>query len=68
MGPEDAKSFPGRLLVPVATEPGALARQDIDYGLRGRGYGLGAFQPTTGEAFTAPYSSRTTADWVDFLE
>ena len=68
MGPEGAKSFPGRRLVPVATEPGARARQEIDYGRRGRGYVFGAFQPATGEAFTAPYAGRTTANWVDFLE
>ena len=68
MGPEGAKSFPGRRLVSVATEPGARARQEVDYGRRGRGYVFGAFRPATGEAFTAPYAGRTTANWVDFLE
>ena len=68
MGPEGAKSFPGRRLVPVETTPGARARQEIDYGRRGRGYVFGAFQPATGKAFTAPYAGRTTANWVDFLE
>ncbi len=29
---------------------------------------FGAFQPATGEALTAPYAGRTTANWVDFLE
>ena len=52
----------------MATEPGARARPEIDYGRRGRGYVFGAFQPATGEAFTAPYAGRTTANWVDFLE
>ena len=28
---------------------------------------VGAFRPATGEAFTAPYAGRTTANWVDFL-
>ena len=68
MGPEGAKSFPGRRLVPIETTPGARARQEIDYGRRGRGYVFGAFQPASGEAFTAPYAGRTTANWVDFLE
>jgi transposase len=68
MGPEGAKSFPGRRLVPIETTPGARARQEIDYVRRGRGYVFGAFQPATGEAFTAPYAGRTTANWVDFLE
>jgi len=44
MGPEGAKSFPGRRLVPLGTEPSARARQEIDYGRRGRGYIFGAFQ------------------------
>jgi hypothetical protein len=30
MGPEGAKSFPGRRLVPVIAKPGARARQEID--------------------------------------
>jgi len=68
MGPEGAKSFPGRRLVPIETTPGARARQEIDYGRRGRGYVFGAFQPATGAAFTAPYAGRTTANWVNFLE
>ena len=68
MGPESAKSFPGRQPVPVVAQPGARAHQEIDYGRRGKGYIFGAFQPATGAAFTAPYSGRTTANWVDFLE
>jgi transposase len=68
MGPEGAKSFPGRRLVPVASEPGARARQEIDYGRRGKGYVFGAFRPASGEALTAPYTGRTAANWVDFLE
>jgi len=71
MGPESAKSFPGHTLVqcqPTAEAPAERARQEIDYGRRGRGYIFGAFQPHTGEAFTRPYPSRSTANWVDFLE
>ena len=34
---------------------------------RGKGYLFGAFKPADGEALTAPYVGRTTANWVDFL-
>jgi transposase len=68
MGPESAKSFAGRQVVPIEAEPGVRARQEIDYGRRGKGYIFGAFRPATGEALTAPYSGRTIANWVDFLE
>jgi transposase len=44
------------------------AKQEIDYGRRGTGYVFGAFTPATGEAFTASYAGRTTANWVDFLD
>jgi len=69
MGPVAAKSYPGRDLVRPASAAGAArARQEIDYGRRGKGYVFGAFRPATGAAFTAPYDGRTTAAWVDFLE
>jgi transposase len=74
MGPEGAKSFPGRQLVPVYVGdgpqrlPAVRAQQEADYGRRGKGYIFGAFQPATGAALTAPYDGRTTANWVDFLE
>jgi hypothetical protein len=61
MGPESAKSFPG------AEVTGGRARQQADYGRRGKGYVFGAFRPATGEAFTRPYPGRTTANWIDFL-
>jgi transposase len=38
-----------------------------DYGRRGKGYVFGAFKPADGEALTAPYARRTTANYVDFL-
>ena len=70
MGPESAKSFPGSRL--VCRDPRRKrrlrAKQEIDYGRRGRGYVFGAFVPTTGRAFTAPYAGRSTANFVDFLE
>jgi DDE superfamily endonuclease len=70
MGPESAKSFPGRRLVPTATsgERRMRATQEIDYGRRGSGYLFGAFVPATGAALTMPYPRRTTANWVAFLE
>jgi transposase len=70
MGPESAKSFPGHDLVPAQMAAGQTgrARQEIDYGRRGKGYIFGAFVPATGDAFTAPYAGRTIANWVDFLE
>ena len=44
------------------------ARQEIDYGRRGKGYIFGALAATTGEVLTHPYRGRTTANWVDFLD
>src|SRR5207244_9754295 len=32
------------------------------------GYTFGAFEPATGQAFTAPYDGRTIATWCDFLD
>ena len=60
-------------LVPAA-EPGppgpkaGRARQEIDYGRRGKGYVFGALVPTTGDVLTACYRGRTIASWVDFLD
>jgi len=73
MGPESAKSFPGQQLVRAVPDAGQnkpveRAKQEIDYGRRGKGYVFGAFQPATGDAFTLPYGGRTIANWVDFLE
>ena len=66
MGPVSAKSYPGR--APVRPATAERAKQEIDYGRRGKGYIFGAFRPATGEAFTRPYPGRGTAHWVDFLE
>jgi len=70
MGPESAKSFPGRRV--IRSDPTGdrrvRATQEIDYGRRGKGYVFGAFQPATGAAFTAPFARRTTASWVAFLD
>src|SRR3954471_14118496 len=77
MGPQAARSFPGQQ--PIHAEPrgqayggdrrpAGRAKQEIDYGRRGKGYVFGAFRPATGEALTAPYPSRSAANWADFLE
>lgn len=71
MGPESAKSFAGHALVavpPAAERPAQRARQEVDYGRRGKGYVFGAFRPATGDALTQCYTRRTTAHWIDFLE
>jgi len=68
MGPQSARSYPGRRVVKPAPPKAQRAKQEIDYGRRGKGYVFGAFRPATGEAFTAPYTGRTTANWVDFLD
>ena len=76
MGPESAESFPGQRLAHAEPRPGAeghpqaaeRARQEVDYGRRGKGYISGAFRPATGEALTHPYPSRSAANWADFLE
>lgn len=73
MGPEGAKSFPGRQVVRARARtgekrlPAARAQQQADYGRRGTGYIFGAFQPAAGAALTAPYDGRTAANWADFL-
>jgi transposase len=68
MGPDSAKSYPGKRLVAVHPD-GTVerARQEIDYGRRGKGYTFGAFVPSTGAAFTFGYLGRTIANWIDFL-
>jgi hypothetical protein len=76
MGPEGAQSFPGQQLVQAEPRPagqGAAptaerAKQEIDYGRRGKGYIFGAFCPATGAAWTHPYPSRSAAHWAAFLE
>ena len=44
------------------------ARQEIDYGRRGKGSIFGALVATTGDVLTHPDRGRTTAHWVDFLD
>jgi len=71
LGPLAAKSFPGQRAVaprPADGQPAPRARQEIDYGRRGKGYIFGAFREADGATLTEPYPGRTTANWVDFLE
>ena len=71
MGPLSAKSYAGTRVLKVAAvagRPAGRARQEIDYGRRGKGYIFGAFHPLTGEAFTRDYLRRTAENWVAFLE
>jgi len=68
MGPEAAKSFAGQQLVDATARPAPRARQEIDYGRRGKGYVVGAFQPASGAAYTWTAPRRTTANFVAFLE
>ena len=70
MGPDAAKSYPGQQLVhqPDGQQPTERARQEIDYGRRGKGYTFGALKPSDGEAYTETYASRSAKNFVDFLE
>src|SRR6201986_3131861 len=68
MGPQSAKSYPGRRVAKPAGPEAQRAKQEIAYGRRGvAGHVFGAFQPAMGDALTAAYVGRTTANWVDFL-
>jgi len=72
MGPLSAKSYPGQQLVHARPEQTGYeaqrAKQESDYGRRGKGYIFGAFRPATGAALTHPYDGRTMRNWTDFLE
>ena len=75
MGPQSAKSSPGQQPVHAEPRPGAegqvqpagRAKQEIDYGRRGKGAIFGAFRPSTGAALTHPYPGRGAAHRADFL-
>jgi len=68
MGPESAKTFAGQQLIDATARPAERARQEIDYGRRGKGYVFGAFQPARGAALTWTATRRTTANFVAFLD
>jgi hypothetical protein len=62
-----ARSYLGREPVRTQSPPAGRAKQEVDYGRRGKGYIFGAFCPATGAAFTRPYPGRSTGNWVAFL-
>ena len=68
LGPESAKSYPGQAAVNVTQRPAQRAKQEVDYGRRGKGYRFGAFCAVTGEAFTQDDGGRTIVNWLEFLE
>ena len=47
MGPQSARSYPGRRVVKPAPPKAQRAKQEIDYGRRGKGYVFGAFRPAS---------------------
>jgi len=67
MGPVSAKSYPGQEARNVRTRPAERAKQEIDYGRRGKGYVYGALWETRGDCWTACYESRSTVCFIDFL-
>ena len=61
MGPQVGQELPRPAAVRAEPQerrrrprPAGRAKQEIDYGRRGKGYIFGAFRPATGEALTAP--------------
>ena len=68
MGPLSAKSYLGQEPVRTQPPPAGRAKQEIDYGRRGKGYIFGAFCPATGAAFTRPYPGRGAVHWAAFLK
>ena len=67
MGPVAAKSYPGQQAINVTARPAQRARQEIDYGRRGKGYVFGALWETTGQCWTQCYGGRTIPNFIDFL-
>jgi len=67
MGPVSAKSYPGQRAIDVTARPAQRAKQEIDYGRRGKGYVYGALWETTGDCWTQCYLRRCKADFIDFL-
>ncbi len=67
-----ARSHPGQELVRSRAgegSPAQRARQELDYGRRpNEGYVFGALLHATGEAVTDTYTSRSIANFVDFLD
>jgi transposase len=67
-GGQELRWSAAQQLLDATTRPAQRARQEIDYGRRGKGYVFGTFQPASGAAFTWTAERRTTANFVAFLE
>lgn len=67
MGPVAAKSYAGQELINTLIRPAERAKQELDYGRRGKGYVFGALWETTGDCSTQCYPRRTTINFLDFL-
>lgn len=71
MSPLSVRPYPARRLV-RGRECGLASRArwelELDRDRKFGGYVFGAFVPASGEAFTATYTSRSIATFVDFLE
>jgi transposase len=67
MGPVSAKSYQGSQLVDTTKRPAERAKQELDYGRRGKGYVFGALWETTGDCYTQCYPRRTKVNFLDFL-
>lgn len=67
MGPIAAKSYPGQQAVQVTARPAERARQEIDYGRRGKGYAYGALDASTGQCWTQCYPRRSQDFFIEFL-
>jgi transposase len=67
MGPVAAKSYPGQEAIEVQLRPAKRAKQEADYGRRGKGYVYGALWETDGECWTQCYPRRAKEHFIDFL-
>lgn len=67
MGPVAAKSYRGQEAINVRLRPALRAKQEADYGRRGKGYVFGALWETQGDCWTQCYPGRTIANFIDFL-
>jgi hypothetical protein len=67
MGPVAAKSYAGQHLIDGKMRPAERAKQELDYGRRGKGYVFGALWETTGMCSTQCYTRRTKTNFLDYL-
>jgi len=65
--PSEPKSYQGVQLIDATVRPAERAKQELDYGRRGKGYVFGALWETTGDCWTQCYPRRTKLNFLDFL-